>query len=157
MSEFTVVARPVRPGDHDGWVALFRGYREFSGLAPDDDVVARVWSWILDPEHETRALVAVSPDQESLGLTHFRRFARPSTGTTGRYLDDLFARPARRGSGIGRALIAAVVDVGVAEGCSVVRWITAAANQDAQRLYDAVATRTSWVTHDIPCAGSTAG
>jgi hypothetical protein len=30
-----------------------------------------------------------------------------------------------------------------------VRWITAADNATAQRLYDRVATKTAWVTYDL--------
>lgn len=152
MAALDLVVRPVQSSDHDGWAALFRSYREFYRLAADDDVVARVWTWLLDPDHESRALVAVRADDELLGLAHFRRFGCPSTGTTGIYLDDLFTRIDRRGSGVGRALIAAVAAAGAAEGCSLVRWITAEDNGVAQRLYDALATRTSWVTYDLPCA-----
>ena len=154
MAAADLVVRPVEPGDRDGWATLFRSYREFYRLSPDEDVVDRVWSWVLDPEHEIRALVAVDAGQELLGLAHLRRFARPSTGTIGMYLDDLFTRSDRRGSGVGRALIGAVAALGCADGCSLVRWITAEDNEVAQRLYDAVASRTSWVTYDLSCAES---
>ncbi len=32
----------------------------------------------------------------------------------------------------------------------MVRWITAADNYTAQRAYDRVASRTTWVTYDMP-------
>lgn len=96
--ELTV--RPISAGDHDPWAVRFAQYREFYRLAPDADVVERVWGWILDDGHETSALAALA---------------------------DLAAR----------------------EGRGVVRWITAADNAIAQRLYDDVATRTTWVMYDL--------
>lgn len=98
--------------------------------------------------HETNALIAVTTDGVTAGLAHYRRFARPSTGTTGSYLDDLLSDPAHRGNGIGRALIEAVTQIGVRQGCSFLRWITAANNATAQQLYDTIATRTPWPTCD---------
>ena len=140
--------RPAGTGDHDQWAVLYRGYRDFYRLVPDEAVVDRVWSWIGEPAHETRALVAVD-DGVLVGLAHFRRFARPSSGTVGLYLDDLFTDPTRRGLGIGRGLISALGDVAADEGCSVVRWMTSSDNTTARGLYDAVATETAWVTYEV--------
>lgn len=140
--------RAARPDDHHAWAALFRDYRAFYRLDPSDEVIERVWSWILDPANEVNAYVA-EQDGELVGLAHWRRFARPSSGTVGIWLDDLFAAAATRGTGVGRALIEAVASVAEAEGRSVVRWITAHDNSTAQALYDRVATKTSWLTYDF--------
>lgn len=140
--------RPVAPADQPQWTVLYEGYREFYRLDPDPAVVARVWSWLLDDDHEVDGLVAEEAGT-LLGLAHHRRFARPSSGTSGLYLDDLFVQPGRRGAGTGRALIAAVSSIAEQEGRSVVRWITADSNAVARRLYDAVATATPWVTYDL--------
>jgi len=56
-----------------------------------------------------------------------------------------------RGAGVGRALLNAISEIGRLDGCSIVRWITAADNLPAQRLYDSIATKTSWLTYDRPC------
>jgi len=151
MTEPTVVIRPTDRLDHDQWAALFRAYREFYRLNPDEAVVERVWSWIGDPGHETNALVAATGNGALVGIAHYRRFARPSTGSIGIYLDDLFTDVEHRGTGVGRALIAAVTEIGAREGCSIVRWITAGDNRPAQRLYESLATRTSWLTYDRLC------
>ena len=151
MTEPTVVIRPTDRLDHDQWAALFRAYREFYRLNPDEAVVERVWSWIGDPGHETNALVAATGNGALVGIAHYRRFARPSTGSMGIYLDDLFTDIEHRGTGVGRALITAVTEIGVREGCSIVRWITANDNRTAQRLYESLAIRTSWLTYDRLC------
>ena len=152
MTDRRTDIRPPSAGEHDQWAALFRAYRDFYGLAPDEAVVQRVWSWIRDPDHDTRALLAVTDDGTVVGIAHFRRFPWPSRGAVGMYLDDLFTDPAHRGSGVGRALIGAITEIAAREGCEVVRWVTSEANTTAQQLYDAIATKTSWLTYDRPCA-----
>ena len=140
--------RPVEAADLDQWRDLYSAYREFYALTPDSAVVDRVWSWIGDDAHETRGLVAVDADGILGGLANYRRFARPSSGTTGMWLDDLFTRPDLRGAGVGRALIDAVAQIADDENLSVVRWITNENNTTARRLYDSLATATKWVTYD---------
>ncbi|WP_029089172.1 GNAT family N-acetyltransferase [Brevibacterium album] len=139
--------RPLTASDEPRWRELFRGYRAFYLLPESEEVVSRVWDWLMDPAHECEGLVAEGPD----GITaigHHRRFARPSTGTVGIWLDDLFTAPEARGRGAGRAIIAHLTALASAEDSSVVRWITAADNRQAQALYDRVAARTDWVTYD---------
>ena len=150
----TVTVRPVVAADLDQWRDLYSAYREFYALEPDSAVVERVWSWIQDDTHETAALVAVDAEGTLGGLAHYRRFARPSSGTTGLWLDDLFTRPDLRGGGVGRALIDAVAQIAADENLSVVRWITNENNKTARRLYDTMATATKWVTYDRPVSSS---
>lgn len=153
MTQNLFAVRTPRDDDFDAWAALYRGYRAFYRLAPDEAVVERVWSWVHDPDHELQAFVAVGDGETVVGLANYRRFARPSTGSVGLWLDDLFTHPQHRAQGVGRNLIAAVADVAERDGCSIVRWITAADNHAGQRLYDAIATKTAWVTYDKPVAG----
>ncbi|MCW2512024.1 MAG: putative acetyltransferase [Mycobacterium sp.] len=148
-----VSVRSIDPADEPRWRVLFRGYRDFYRLQESEDVVSRVWGWLTDPEHECQALVAESEDG-IVAIAHYRRFSRPSTGTVGIWLDDLFTAPDRRGRGAARALIGRLTDIAGSQGCSVVRWITAEDNHQAQLLYDQVATRTQWVTYDAAPAGS---
>jgi len=141
--------RAVQPSDGDAWVALFRDYRDFYDLPHDEAVVETVWQWLLDPAHELNGLVAVR-DGIPIGIAHWRRFARPSRGSTGIFLDDLFVSPAARGSGTGRALLARLHDIAQQEGLIEVRWITSYDNTDAQRLYDRLAIRAPFHTYIDP-------
>lgn len=143
----TVSVRPLDAADELPWRVLFRGYRDFYRLQEDEEVVSRVWSWLMDHQHECRGLVATS-ENDIMAIGHYRRFSRPSTGTVGIWLDDLFTSPASRGKGAARALIHRLTEMAGSEGRSVVRWITADDNHHAQGLYDQVATRTHWVTYD---------
>jgi RimJ/RimL family protein N-acetyltransferase len=148
MTESTTpTVRPTSPADEARWRELFRAYREFYHLEKSEEIVSRVWGWITDTDHEVNSLVA-EVDGRIVAIADFRRFARPSTGSTGIWLDDLFTDPEVRGSGAGRALIARLQNIAADEGLSVVRWITASDNEQAQVLYEKVATRTNWVTYD---------
>jgi GNAT superfamily N-acetyltransferase len=148
MTASAALVRAVEISDRDQWASLFRAYRDFYELAPDEDVIDRVWQWIWDDTNEVEAFVATLDDQ-LIGIAHYRRFCRPSSGATGIYLDDLFTSPAVRGQGVGRSLISEIAALAELEGWSVVRWITAESNATARRLYDSVATATHWVTYDL--------
>ena len=143
-----VVVRPVEPADHEAWARLFAAYREFYELEEEPGVVDRVWGWIRDEAHEVYALVAEA-DGEVVGFAHHRMYARPAEGGTGLFLDDLFTAAHARGRGVARALINRLADLARERGAAKVRWVTAADNATAQRLYDDVAERTEWVTYDL--------
>jgi GNAT superfamily N-acetyltransferase len=100
-------------------------------------------------EHGLRGLVVEADDGALIALANLRTFARPSSATVGLYLDDLFTDPAARGTGAGKALLLRAAGIADEEGASVVRWITAADNATARRLYDSVAAETPWVTYDL--------
>lgn len=144
-----ITIRPVEQRDRAEWNALYQGYAEFYKVAQTVEMRERVWDWLFDAGHETEGLVAVDENGKLIGLTHFRRFARPLSASTGGFLDDLFVSPAARGSGAARLLIEGVVAVGRARGWSVIRWITADDNYRARALYDQVSDKTKWATYDI--------
>jgi len=56
-------------------------------------------------------------------------------GNAGIFLEDLFVRPAFRGRGIGKALIAAVAAIAVAEGCPRLEWAVLDWNTPAIDFY----------------------
>ena len=62
-------------------------------------------------------------------------------------LEDLFVEPSERGSGAGRALIAAVEAVSRKAGASRLYWMTEENNRTAQQLYDKLAERPGFVQY----------
>jgi GNAT superfamily N-acetyltransferase len=127
---------------------MFADYRVGAGLAPGSDAVARVWTWVRDPEHPVRALLAVA-DDVPVGFAHVRRFPRPILAAEGLYLDDLYTSPVARGRGVARALLGHLAAEARAEGLGVVRWTTRPGNAAARRLYDTLATVADSVTYDL--------
>jgi GNAT superfamily N-acetyltransferase len=142
-----VTVRDLATSDLDGWRALYRGYAEF--YEQTDEMAATTWSWLMDPAHDVHGLVA-ELDGKLVGLAHFRPFARPLAASVGGFLDDLYVAPEGRGSGAVDALLARLREIAAEQGWSVVRWITADDNHRARAKYDQVATRTMWVTYDMP-------
>jgi GNAT superfamily N-acetyltransferase len=128
---------------------LYLGYAEFYQVNQTKEMRDKVWSWIMNPEHEVSGLIASNEKGLALGIAHYRIFARPLSATLGGFLDDLFVTPSDRGNGIGKALISAVAEIGRKNNWSVVRWITAEDNHYARAVYDNLATETKWVTYDI--------
>ena len=140
--------RAVESRDHEAWARLFAAYGEFYETTFSADVLESTWSRLLDPAEGVDALVA-EVDGAVIGFAHYR--SHPDTFTTGRdwFLDDLFVDPASRGSGAATALIERLKQIAAEIGPGTLRWITAESNERAQRLYDRVATRTTWVTYEV--------
>ena len=148
-----LVIRDVHADDHDEWVRLYAGYREFYRYAPDADAVDTTFAWVTTHAHTLRGLVAVGSDGQLVALANLRVVPRPSAAATALYLDDLFTAPAARGLGAGAALLGRAAELAAEGGHVLVRWITASDNATARNLYDRHATATSWITYDMPPAG----
>ena len=144
----TVTVRAIAPADEQVWRRLFRDYGTFYETSFDDAQLDHVWALLLDPEGRVDALVA-EQDGVVVGMAHYR--SHPDTFSTGIdwYLDDLFTDPSARGTGVGTALIEHLTALAKATGPGTLRWITADDNVTAQRVYDKLATRTTWVTYEV--------
>jgi len=143
----SVEARDIHEGDRHAWRRLFTEYGVFYKTEFSDAVLDGVWAWLMDAESDLCAVVAVEADTV-IGFAHYRRLPDTFTARWEWYLDDLFVDSGHRGGGAGEALIDAVVERAASDGGGKLRWITAENNERAQRLYDRVATRTTWVTYE---------
>ena len=146
--------RPVLDADFDSWRKLYQGYAAFYRTEQSDAMVQRVWGWLRDPAHEVEGLVVEGAGGALVGLAHFRPFARPLSATVGCFLDDLFVDPTRRGAGVADLLLTELARIARQNNWSVVRWITADDNYRGRAKYDQYASRTAWITYDMPPAAS---
>lgn len=137
--------RPIGAGDREAWAELFVAYGVFYETDFTAEVVESTWSRLLDPTEGVDALVA-EVDGAVVGFAHYR--SHPDTFSTGRdwFLDDLFTAPSSRGSGVATALIEHLTSL---TNGGTLRWITAESNTTAQRVYDRLATKTTWVTYEV--------
>lgn len=153
MAEWVV--RHVNESEFDSWTKLFRGYCEFYNWPTTTDHQQQIWQWI-HVNHSVEALVVVACDDDGderdgpVGLAHLREWIRPIRGISCGYLDDLYVDPASRGRGAVEALFGEMSKIAVERGWPIIRWTTAEDNLRAQKVYDRVATRTTWVTYDMP-------
>lgn len=148
--------RPAADDDFFGWLPLFEGYCRFYEHGLDDQKALIVWTWLRDPANPLEAALAVDDEGTPVGLAHFRPVPDTLTASVGRFLDDLYVAEEHRGGGVARALIEYVQARSAEAGSGVVNWITAADNAPAQRLYDRVAKRTSWVMYEMDSSGTDA-
>ena len=144
----SVRIRAIEARDHDEWLALFTAYGVFYETEFSPAVLDGVWAWLMDAAHDVSALVAEDDSSKLIGFAHLRRLHDTFTAGPGWSLDDLYVVPESRGQGVARLLIAACEATAHAAGGGTLRWITASDNVTAQRLYDTVATRASWVTYE---------
>lgn len=141
--------RELAADDLAAWRELFRAYGVFYETVFDDAHLDHVAAMLLRSDSGVDALVAENDAGRVAGFAHYR--SHPDTFSSGRdwFLDDLFVDPEARGAGIGTALIEAIAERARAAGSAgTLRWITAESNERAQRVYDRVAGRTTWVTYE---------
>lgn len=142
----SVRVRDAAAGDEIAWRELFTAYGRFYKSEFGPAVLDRVWGLVMSGDEQLRLLVA-EIDGEVVGMAHYR--VHPDTFSLGDewYLEDLFTAPATRGHGVASALIEELK--ARKPEASTLRWITAADNLTAQRVYDRVATKTTWVTYEV--------
>jgi len=85
-------------------------------------------------EHE-ETLIAEDGGQP-VGFALFFHSFSTFLAQPGLYLEDLFVVPARRGAGIGRALLERLAQVAVDRGCGRLEWAVLDWNKDAIRFYE---------------------
>jgi GNAT superfamily N-acetyltransferase len=143
----TLTIRQAQPDDRERWGELFRAYGVFYETEFSDAVLGGVWAWIVDADHVLDALVA-EDNGAVIGFAHYRSMPDTFSAGTEWYLDDLFVDPESRGSGAATALIEQLKTIAATTN-GTLRWITAADNATAQRVYDKVATKATWVTYEV--------
>jgi GNAT superfamily N-acetyltransferase len=144
------IVRDLAPGDRDAWRALFHAYGAFYETDLADDVLDHVWSALLGGA--LRGFVA-EEGGVVVGFAHVRTHVATFSVGEDWYLEDLFVDPSVRASGIGTAILEHLVKIATWEGGGTLRWVTAESNATAQRVYDKLATRTTWVTYEVELGG----
>ena len=149
MSDRAVLSvRPVEAGDEAEWRRLWTGYLEFYRTSVAEEVYRTSFARLLSPEaQEFRGLLAIA-DGRPVGLVHFLFHRHMWRVENTCYLQDLYADPAVRGTGVGRALIEAVYAAADAEGCPSVYWLTQDFNETARRLYDRIGVLTPFIRYN---------
>jgi GNAT superfamily N-acetyltransferase len=131
------ITRSVTESDQPRWRELFNGYAAFYKSPMDDDIAARVWGWLLDPDHVMEGILVC--DEENgriLGLAHVRACPRSLGGCDIGFLDDMFVEPEARGSGAADALFSALDQLATERGWPAIRWITQHFNDRGRAFYD---------------------
>lgn len=142
------VIRAALPSDEAVWRRLWRAYCDFYSADVSDEVTARTWKRILDPDSAVMCIVAEQDGQVHAFancVVHENTWESQPVC----YLEDLFVAPSVRGQGIGRALIEWLRNAMRAEGWARLYWLTREDNTQARRLYDKFAQADGFVRYVI--------
>ena len=130
--------RPATPDDIPEILALIRELAEYerepaSAVATHADLLRDGFG----PVPRFHCLIAEWSSQPAGFALYFYNYST-WRGHAGIYLEDLFVRPPFRGKGIGKALLASVASIAVAEGCPRLEWAVLDWNTPAIDFYNSL-------------------
>ncbi|MFT7596984.1 MAG: GNAT superfamily N-acetyltransferase [Paracoccaceae bacterium] len=139
--------RALRAEDRPEWGELWAGYLRFYKTSVPEPVYASTFARLLGDDPSDFSALVAEQDGRLVGLTHylFHRHAWRIENVC--YLQDLYARPETRGTGVGRALIEEVYAAADANGTPIVYWLTQDFNEVARQLYDRIGTQTPFIKY----------
>ncbi|MEM8554343.1 MAG: GNAT family N-acetyltransferase [Pseudomonadota bacterium] len=142
----SLVIRPLATDDRPQWDRLWTAYLAFYETERSQAVFDITFARLLDPGSDQFALIA-ELDGRSVGLTHYLYHAHNWHIAPVCYLQDLYADPEVRGTGVGRALIEAVYAAAEAKDVADVYWMTQNFNAQARQLYDRIGEATPFMKY----------
>ena len=142
--------RPLSAADFPAWRGLWTDYLAFYKTALPDPVYNSTFARMIggDPQ-DFHGLVA-EQNGVLVGLAHYVFHRHGWRIENVCYLQDLFADPSVRGTGVGRKLIEAVYQAADKAGAPNVYWMTQSDNTSARQLYDRIGTVTDFVNYQRP-------
>lgn len=107
-------------------------------------------TWLFGADPVASVLVAEAGG-EVVGIALWFRTYSTWTGVPGIYLEDLYVDPARRGSGLGKALLAALARIAVDRGYRRLDWAVLDWNTPSIEFYEALGARPmqDWTTYRL--------
>ena len=139
--------RPLEARDEAVWRRLWTGYLAFYETEVSEEVYATTFARLLSgADNEYRGLIAEA-EGKPIGLVHFLFHRHGWKIENVCYLQDLYADPEVRGTGVGRRLIEAVYAAADDAGCPSVYWMTQEFNTTARTLYDRIGAVTPFVKY----------
>ena len=142
--------RPLERSDHDDWRRLWTAYLAFYESSVAEEVYASTFARLLGDDPQDFSCLVAEKDGVLVGLTHylFHRHAWRVENVC--YLQDLYADPEVRGTGVGRKLIEAVYAAADAKDAPAVYWLTQEFNTTARQLYDRIGKVTPFIKYQRP-------
>jgi ribosomal protein S18 acetylase RimI-like enzyme len=147
----TAIVPLARPYERE-WRRLWASYLDFYQAAVAPEVTDRLWAVLLSGDPAWRGFGALAGAELAgfaIVIVHPATWSLAPTA----YLEDLFVRADRRGRGIGRALIEAIVVEGREAGWASLYWHTRADNEAARALYDRFTPAGDFVRYRLKLGG----
>jgi GNAT superfamily N-acetyltransferase len=144
----SITIRPLQSADEAEWRRLWKGYLDYYETTLPDEVYETTFQRLLSADHPNQnGLIALRGGQP-VGLVHYIYHPHNWKTQDVCYLQDLYADPAARGTGVGRKLIEAVYKAADADGRPAVYWLTQDFNETARKLYDRIGTLTPFIKYN---------
>jgi GNAT superfamily N-acetyltransferase len=130
--------RRARPSDVDAMVALVHELADYERAPEECHLTSQqLHTALFGPDPALFAHVA-ELDGEVVGCALWFKNFSTWDGVHGVYLEDLYVRPTARGSGLGKALLAALADECVRQGYTRLQWAVLNWNSPAIGFYDSI-------------------
>jgi GNAT superfamily N-acetyltransferase len=130
--------RPATAADVPTIAQLIRDLAEYEKLS--HEVVldeAKLAHDLFGPRPYAEVLIAEHAG-DAVGFALFFHNYSTFLGKPGIYLEDLFVKPAARGKGLGKALLAALAKLAVERGCGRVEWSVLDWNEPSIKFYESL-------------------
>jgi len=143
-----VEIRPLTAGDREAWTPLWRDYLAYYDTELPEQIYATSFAKMTDPGvTDYHGFLAWDGDN-AVGLVHYIYHTHGWKLSPVCYLQDLYAVPQSRGTGLGRKLIEAVYEAADRDGAASVYWLTQDFNETARRLYDRIGRLSPFIKYD---------
>jgi GNAT superfamily N-acetyltransferase len=131
--------RPATPADIPQILTFIRELAEYerepnSVLATEADLLRDGFG----PTPRFQCVIAETNNREAAGFALYFTSYSTWRGHHGIRLEDLYVTPARRGQGIGKALLAHLARIAVDQGCPRLEWDVLAWNTPAIAVYESI-------------------
>lgn len=122
MSDAVLSIRPATPGDVSLILQLIHELAEYEQLADTVKATADSLHLQLFGQRPVAEVLIGEVDGTAAGFALFFHNFSTFTGKRGLYLEDIFVRPAFRGAGLGKQLMAALARIAVQRDCARFEW-----------------------------------
>jgi GNAT superfamily N-acetyltransferase len=143
--------RPAAPDDAPLLLELIGELADYERLRDEVVLDAALLERHLFGKRPVAEAVLAEVDGETAGYALFFPTFSTFLGRPGIWLEDLFVRPAHRGAGIGRALLAHLASLAVARECGRLEWSALDWNEPALAFYRGLGARRmgEWQLHRL--------
>jgi len=143
--------RPATRDDVPLLLALIGELADYERLRDEVVLDAELLERHLFGERPAAEAVLAEVEGEAVGYALFFPTFSTFLGRPGMWLEDLFVRPARRGAGVGRALLTHVAGLAVARDCGRLEWSALDWNEPALGFYRELGARRmgEWELHRL--------
>jgi GNAT superfamily N-acetyltransferase len=147
----TPIVRAAAPQDVALLLGLFGELAEYEHLEHEMQATEEQLHEALFGERPAAEALIAERDSQVLGYALFFNTFSSFLAKRGVWLEDLFVRPAHRGAGVGRALLAAVAARTRERGGERLEWAALDWNELALGFYRRVGAQTmgEWITHRL--------